>query len=106
MQHDAHLRRVCKCIMDLESTNHMTLHRMTFNTYKVIFQRNIRLGDNIVAEATGIRSIVVGVETRGKTYRIHITNVLHISKRQANSLSVSKFLSKILKVQFHITNAL
>lgn len=106
MQHEAHLRSTCKCIMDLEATKHMIVHRMTFNTYKVIFQRNVRLGDKIVDKATRVRSIVVGVETRRKTNRIHITNVLHVPKRQANSLSVSKLLSKMLKVQLLINECI
>ena len=56
---------------------------------KQISSRNVRLGDNSMAEAIGMGSIVVVVETRGKTTRILITDVLHVPKLQANFLSVS-----------------
>jgi hypothetical protein len=75
---------------------------MAFNTYKVISSRNVRLGDGSVTEAIKMGSIVAGVETRGKTTTNCITNMLHVPKLQANLLSLSKFLSKGLKVQFHV----
>ena len=54
-----HSRSVYKCIMDSDATKHMTLHRIVFDTYEVIFPRNVRLGDGRVAQAIGMGSIVV-----------------------------------------------
>ena len=69
----------------------MTLHRTAFNI-------NVHFGDDNMAKAIGMGSIVVGVKTEAKTTMIRIINVFHVSILQANLLSVSKFLSKGLKV--------
>lgn len=74
---------------------------MAFNTYEVISPCNVHLGDGSVGEAIGMVSIVVGVKTRSKKTTIHISNVLHVSKLQANLLLMSKLLSKGLKVQYY-----
>jgi hypothetical protein len=84
----------------------MTSHRTAFDTYEVISPRNVRLSDGSVAEAIGMGSIVVGVETRGKATTIRITDVLHVPKLQANLLSVSKVLSKGLKVRFDVNECI
>lgn len=47
--------------MDSEATKYMTSHRVAFDIYEVIIPRDVRLGDDIVAEF-----IVIEVETRGK----------------------------------------
>lgn len=69
----------------------MTLHRATFDTYKVISPQNVRLDNNSLAKAIEMGFIVVDVETRGKMTKICITGVLHVPKLQVNLLSVSKF---------------
>lgn len=60
-QYTVHSRCICKWIMDSEATKYMTSHRVAFDIYEVIIPRNVRLGDDIVAEF-----IVIEVETRGK----------------------------------------
>ena len=76
--------------MDWRATKHMTSHRVIFDIYEVIYEHSMHLGDDSMVEAIEMESVVVGVETRGKT-RIHITNMLHMSKLQANLLSISNF---------------
>ena len=84
----------------------MSSHRTAFDTYKVIFLRNVRLRDDSIAETIGMGSILVGVEMGGKRTTIRITDVFHVPKLQANLLSVSKLLSKGLKVRFHINECI
>ena len=80
----------------------MTPHRTAFDTYKVISPRNVHLGDGSVVEAIVMGSIIVGAEMKRKTTTMCITNVFHVPKLHKNLLLVSKFLSKGLKVQFHV----
>jgi hypothetical protein len=75
----------------------MTLYKTTFNTYEVIFPCNVCLDDDSIAKAIGMESIVVGFRTRGKTTRICITYVIHVSELQANLLLVSELLLKGLR---------
>lgn len=56
------------------------------------------MGDNIVAKAIGMGSIIVEVVVRGKIKRIHIHNAPHVPNLQANLLLVSKVLLNELKV--------
>ena len=58
----------------------------------------MRFGDDSMAEAIGMGSIVVGVETKGIKNRVPITDVLHVPKLQADLLLVSKLLWNGLKV--------
>jgi hypothetical protein len=55
-----------KWIMNSRATKHMTLHEAAFNTYEVIFPRNMHVGDDSMAEAIGMGSIVVGIEKKRK----------------------------------------
>ena len=91
--------------MDSGATKQMTLHRTTFNTYEVVFQRNMHLGDDGVAKAIDILSIVIEVEKRGIKNRVCSTYVLHVPKLQVNLFLVSKLLSNKLNVSFY-ANAL
>jgi hypothetical protein len=75
----------------------MTLYKTSFNTYEVIFPCNVCLDDDSIAKAIGMESIVVGFRTRGKTTRICITYVIHVSELQANLLLVSELLLKGLR---------
>jgi hypothetical protein len=50
----------------------------------------------------GMGSILVGIQTKGKTTTICITDVLYVLKLQANLFLVSKFLSKGLKAKFYV----
>lgn len=101
-----HLRSIYKWIMDSEATNHVTLHKMTFDIYEVISPCNMRMSDDSMTEAIRMGSFVIGVETRGKMTRICITNVLHVPKLQVNLLSASKFLSNGFKVQLHVNDCI
>lgn len=52
-------------------------------------------------------SFVIGVfKKNDRTTRIHIMDMLHVSKLQVDLLLVSKFLSKRLKVQFHVNKCI
>ena len=88
--------------MNLEATKHITMLRAAFDTHKVIFPRNMRLGHDSVVEAIRMGCIVVGVESRGIKNRICIANVFHMPKLQANLLFMSNVLSYMLNVQFLI----
>lgn len=95
-EHKMPLKRISECIWEefangswiFGATKHMNLHRPTFNIYEVIWPRNVQLDDEIVAKAIGMGSIIVGIETRGKTTRTHFTDVFHVPKLQANMLLV------------------
>ena len=58
----------------------------------------MRMGNESVAVAIIMGSIVVGVEMRGKMNRNHITYVLYVHNLQVNLLLVSKLLLNGLKV--------
>jgi hypothetical protein len=106
MQHKVPLNSVCNWTMDLGATKHMTLYEVAFGTYEVVFPCNMRLGDDIVAKAIGMESIVIGVETKNIRNEVRITYVFHMPKLQANLFSVSKLLSNGLNVQFHVMVAI
>ena len=91
-----------KWILYFGASNHMTSHRVAFDIYEVIFLRNVYLGDDNVIKAIIIGFIVVEVMVKGNIKRISIKDVFHISKLQANLLSVSKLLLNELKVQFNL----
>ena len=99
MQHETHSRSICKSIMDMRATKHMTLHRKIFNIYKVIFLCNMHLVGHIMDEAIGIGSIVVEVEMVGKNNRVWHHG--YPSRAQvASQLALSEqVLSNELKVQ-------
>jgi hypothetical protein len=88
------------------ATKHMTSHPYAFDTYEVLTSRNVHLGDDSILEAIGIGSIVAEVMVRGKINKIRINDCLHVPKLHANLLSVSKFVSNGLKVQFNINECI
>jgi len=92
--------------MDLGATKHMTLYEVAFGTYEVVFPCNKRLGDDIVAKAIGMESIVIGVEMKNIRNEVRITYVFHMPKLQANLFLVSKLLSNGLSVQFHVNECI
>lgn len=77
---------------------HITSYRAAFDTYEIIAPRHAHLGNDNFMEAIGIGCIIVEMMVKGKTKRICIKDVLHMSKLQANLLSMSKLLSNRLKV--------
>ena len=84
--------------MDSEAPKHMTLHRIAFHTYEVITLHYVDLGDNNVLQAIKMDSIVVEAILEGKINQLHIKNVFNVPKLHANLLSVSKLVSKKLKI--------
>ena len=103
---EEHSQERLKLIMDLGATKYMTLHWTSFDTYEVFPPRDVCVSDGSVAEAIEMGSIIVGVETRGKATTIRITDLLHMPKLQVNLLSVSKLVSKGLKVRFHVNECI
>ena len=49
------------------ATNHITLHRVVFDTYEVIAPHNVHLGDESVVKVIGMRSIAVKAIVRVKS---------------------------------------
>lgn len=97
-QYETHSMSVCKRIMDLEATKYITLYRVAFDTYEVISLGNVRLGDNSIAKAIRMVSIIVGVQMGGNIYRIRIADVPRMLKLQTNLLLVNTLMSNGLKV--------
>ena len=91
-----HSRSICKWIMDSKAIKHMTLHKATFYKYEVISLESTQcaFGWWCMAKAIRMKSIVVGVGTRGIRNTTCNTYEFYVPKLQANLLSVSKFLSK------------
>ena len=79
----------------------MTPNRHAFDTYETIASRNVFMGDNGMVEALGKGSILVDSHVKGKVKKIRIYDVLHVPKLHANLLSVSKLVSRGLKVHFN-----
>jgi len=101
-----HCKAICKWIMDLGATKHMTPHRAAFDMYEVIPTRNVHMGDDSIVEAIGMGSILVEVMVKGRTKRIRIKDVPHVPKLHANLLSVSNILSSACKVQFNMNECI
>ena len=97
---------MCKWIMDLGASKHMTSHKATFDTYELITPCNVHFGDNSVIQTIGIRSIVVEAILEGKNNQICIKDVFHISKLHSNLLSLSKLVSNGLKIQFNLNECI
>jgi len=91
---------ISKWIVDSGATQHMTPHRYAFDTYESISGRKVFMGDNGMVEAVGKGSIVVESNVEGHARRIVVQDVLHVPKLHANLLSVSKLVSRGLKVHF------
>ena len=59
MRFEAHSKSMCKWIMNLDATKHITSYKAAFNTYEIITPRNMHLDDNSIVQAIGMGSIVV-----------------------------------------------
>ena len=66
MRNRAHLKSVCKWIINLETSIHMNLHRAAFNTYEVIAPCNVHLGNNSLVKAIEMEFIILKVIVKGK----------------------------------------
>ena len=74
--------------------------------YEVITSCNVYFDSNGVVQAIKMGSIIVKAILEGKINQICIRDVLHVSKLQANLLSMSKFVSNCLKVQFNLNECI
>ncbi len=81
-------------------TQHMTFEREWFTTYKSIVPRKVYMGDDTILEAIGKGSIKATMQVGGKVLFTTITQVLHVPKMKNSLISVSKFISEGLKVEF------
>src|SRR6476646_2983791 len=80
----------------------MTPHRQAFDTYESISGRHVFLGDNGMVDAVCKGSMLVESHVKGQVMKIRIHDVLHMPKLNANLLSVSKLVSRGLKVHFNM----
>ena len=69
--------------MDSGARKHITLYRAVFDTYEVISPCNICLGDDSVAKAIKMGSIMVGVEIRCIRNKAHITSRAKVASQLA-----------------------
>jgi hypothetical protein len=58
------------------------------------------MGDDTILEAIGKRNIKATMQVRGKMLFTTITQVLHVPKMKNSLISISKLISKDLKVEF------
>ena len=79
----------------------MTPHKQFFDTYEPISGRKVFMGDNGMVEAVGKGSILVETRVKGRARSIRMHDVLHVPDLHSNLLSVSKLISKGLKVHFN-----
>ena len=95
IRNEVHFKSMCKLIIDLGASKHMTLHKATFNTNKVIVPHNVYLGDNSFVEVIKMGSIIVETIVKGNINQIHIKYAFHVSKLYTNLLSVNKFVTNV-----------
>jgi hypothetical protein len=88
-------------IVDSGASQHMTPHKHFFDTYEAISARKVFMGDNGMVEAVGKGSILVETCVKGRQRSIRMHDVLHVPDMHANLLSVSKLISRGLKVHFN-----
>src|SRR5450631_1333284 len=88
-------------IVDSGASQHMTPHKHFFDTYEPVTGRKVFMGDNGMVEAVGKGSLLVETRVKGRVRSIRMHDVLHVPKMHSNLLSVSKLISKGLKVHFN-----
>jgi hypothetical protein len=88
-------------IVDSGASQHMTPHKHFFDTYEPISGRKMFMGDNGMVEAVGKGSILVETRVKGCSRNIRMHDVLHVPDLHSNLVSVSKLISRSLKVQFN-----
>jgi hypothetical protein len=78
----------------------MTFEREWFTTYESIVPRKVYMGNDTTLEAIGKGSIKATMQVGGRVLFTTITQVLHVPKMKNNLISISKFISEGLKVEF------
>ena len=87
---------------DISDSNHTTPHMQIFDTNKPSSGRKMFMDDNGMVEAVGKGSVLVKTRVDGRARSIQIYDVLHIPNLHSNLLSVSKLITRALKVQFNL----
>ncbi len=87
-------------IIDFGSTQHMTFEQERFTTHEFIIQGKVYMGDDTILEAIHKRSIKATMQIGGKMLFIGIIQIFHVPKMKNNFISISKLISKGLKMEF------
>ena len=58
---ETHSKSVCKWIIDLGASKHITSYKAAFDTYEIITSNNVHLGDINVVQAIGMGSIFMKI---------------------------------------------
>ncbi len=87
-------------IIDSNITQHITFEWKWFTTYKSIVPWKMYMGDDTILEAIGKRNIKAIMQVKGRMLFTTITQVLHVPKMKNSLISISKLISKDLKVEF------
>ena len=89
-----HFKSLYKWFKNLETTKHMTLHRVVFNIYQIIAPHNVHLNDDSIVKAIGMGSIIMEAIMKGNMNCIHYKNMIHVSKLDAKLFLVTKIKPK------------
>ena len=101
MRNGASNTSATRWIVDLGASQHMTPHKHFFDNYEPVSGRKVFMGDNDMVEAVGKGSILVETRVKGRVRSIRMHDVLYVPKMHSNLLSVSKLISRGLKVHFN-----
>ena len=88
-------------IVDSGALQHMTLHKHFFDSYQLVLGRKMFMSDNGMVKDISKGSILVETRVKDRVRSITIHDVLHVPKMHSNLLSVSKLISRGLKVHFN-----
>lgn len=84
-------------IMDTGATDHITLHREYFSSYKEFTTPvKVYIGDNSFMNAVGCGTIRLEAEVNGEWLSCHMENVLYVPGARRNLFSVTSALDKDL----------
>jgi hypothetical protein len=78
----------------------MTFEREWFTTYESIVSWKVYIGDDTILEAIGKGSIKATMQIGCRMLFTTITQILHVPKMKNSLISISKLISKGLKVEF------
>ena len=86
--------------MNSGATSPTTLVSNCFHLYKLIFPKNVNLGDNTILEVEGKGFVVVDIKVKGRVKKIAMEDVFNVSKLKANFLFLTHLVLKRLHVKF------